>query len=618
MPLISQETIDKIRDNVRISDAFEWLGEHVNAKRTMAFCPFCSDKESRHPSCSIDDSKGLFYCFQCHRGGTIFTFVQEHEKCTFGEACEMLAKQFKIPIAYGGEIDEERESRKRHLYDVMERMNEIFVSQRGQDGFKEFVEQRHLSDEAIERFELGYSRYRFADAAVKRMLERFSEDDLVDAGLCYKRQDGKLMLFLLNRVTFPVRDMMGRIVAFGGRDVTGKSKSKYKNSPDTIIFKKGNVLYGLDKARTHISKARNAILCEGYMDTIALQTHGFPQTIGAMGTAITKRNMMYLAKMANTLYVSLDSDAAGVNAAMRTTKNMPESMSMDIRVVSIPRDVAKDPDEFFNERGRTSEDFEMLLDSAQPIFTFCVDTMLRQASDDIERLMSEPNGSVINSNRIRDTRMSCERLIADFIGDNWDKIDTPQRRELAESVALSMRSGKTYMDIISDWELAAHQVKSGASRRYDDAGDKVPQDRGFVFESSSTRNEDLLIGTLYYNPSVRGSIKNNIGIIDEAFTSPVRRSLFDKLNRVIADGKAPNDVQSVIDDNEANELSRIIMSKAIQERQSQLGESTVASLCNDIVRKHVKDELDSEMNKPDLNLDRIFELQEQLGKLQAQ
>ena len=173
------------------------------------------------------------------------------------------------------------------------------------------------------------------------------------------------------RWTVPIRSISGQLVAFGGRGVTGRSPAKYKNSPETELFKKGSVLYGMNVARREISRKKAAILCEGYMDTIALHQHGFPNAIGAMGTAVTMRNLTLLSRTADVLYVSLDADKAGVQAAGRIARNIPEGLRMDVRAIEMPLDVAKDPDEWFNQAGRTPEEYETLLRSATPIFLFC-------------------------------------------------------------------------------------------------------------------------------------------------------------------------------------------------------------------------------------------------------
>jgi DNA primase len=263
MAWIHQDTIDAVNNNVRISDVFTWLGERVTANNRMAWCPFCHDKTSSHPGCSIDNENGLYHCFVCHRGGNMFSFVREHEGCSFPEAVEMIANQFGIEVKYDeshGSVEDE--SRKKHLSAILERANEIFIAQRGQREFKEFVERRHLAEDAVEKFEIGFSAARFAAAAISRLQERFSDDDIVASGIAYRRSDGRIILHMQDRITIPTRSISGRLVAFGGRDVTGRSPAKYKNSPETELFRKGSVLYGMSLARREIARRKYAILCE--------------------------------------------------------------------------------------------------------------------------------------------------------------------------------------------------------------------------------------------------------------------------------------------------------------------------------------------------------------------
>lgn len=615
MAWIHQDTIDAVNNNVRMSDVFTWLGERVTANNRMAWCPFCHDKTSRHPGCSIDNENGLYHCFVCHRGGNMFSFVREHEGCSFPEAVEMIANQFGIEVKYDESHGSVRdESRKKHLSSILERANEIFIAQRGQREFKEFVANRHLTDDAVERFEIGFSAGRFAPAAISRLRERFSDDDIVASGIAYRREDGQVILHLQDRVTIPTRSISGQLVAFGGRDVTGRSPAKYKNSPETELFRKGSVLYGMNLARREIARRKYAILCEGYMDTIALQQHGFPNAIGAMGTAVTMWNLSLIARTADVLYVSLDADAAGVAAASRVAKNIPANLKMDVRALEMPLEVAKDPDEWFNQAGKTEEDYKELLRKALPIFLFCTNHMI----DDEVRRIDEGITSGDDA-MVRDARLQAESKVSDFMAQSWDKIDIDQRRSIAESFARRTRTAMTYDDILQQWRAEA-SAKLAGRRQSANSADTASRDMFDplrpTFSNAESRNEDLIIGALYYgNNETRATIKGRQDDVDGTFTSSVRRSVFEKLNKVIAEGKPAKAVQDSLDDNEMRELSRIITSPAVRDNRDSLGIATIEQVCDDLEHQALVTQIDQVSNSDDLDFELLFDLQDKLNAL---
>lgn len=614
MAWIHQDTIDAINNNVRISDVFTWLGERVTSNNRMAWCPFCHDKSSRHPGCSIDNENGLYHCFVCHRGGNIFSFVREHEGCSFPESVEMIAKQFKIDVKYDESKGNVRdESRKNHLSSVLERANEIFIAQRGQREFKEFVSRRHLTEDAVSKFEIGFSAARFANAAISRLRERFSDDDIVASGIAYRREDGQVVLHMQDRVTIPTRSIAGRLVAFGGRDVTGRSPAKYKNSPETELFRKGSVLYGMNLARREISRRKYAILCEGYMDTIALHQHGFPNAIGAMGTAVTMWNLELLARTADVLYVSLDADAAGIAAASRIARNIPEGMRMDVRAVEMPLSVAKDPDEWFNQAGKTEDDYKELLGKATPIFLFCANHMI---DDEVRRIDEATERG--DDGEVRNARLQAESKVSDLMVQSWEKIDIDQRRAIAESFARRTKTAMTYDDILEQWRAEA--AGKSSYRPVRQQGDMQGQGLDLMrptFTNAETRNEDMIIGALYYGTNeTRAVIKGRQDEVNGTLTSSVRQSIFQKLNRVIAEGKPPKAVQEGLSDTEMAELSRIITSPVVRDNRERLGTATIEQVCDDLAHKALVAQIDQMSNSDDLDFEALFDLQTALNELE--
>lgn len=618
MPRISNETVRKVKETAKISDLFESYGSRIRHKgtsRAMAFCPFCADFTSRTPGCSIDDDAGVFHCFVCGKGGDIITAVREHDDSTFNEAVETLAKQYNVPIKYDKGSDEEAESRKRRLSECLERANSIFIAQRGCPEFSSFVAKRNIPMSTVEEFGIGISRGVFWRKAVERLLETFTEDEVIGSGLCYRTDDGELVLRMRDRVTIPTYAANGRLIGFGGRDITGSAHAKYLNSPDTELFDKSLVLFGLDKAKGEIRKRKSVIVCEGYMDTIALQTHGFRNSVGAMGTAVGTRNLQFLSRTADTIYISLDADEAGTNAARRIIDNLPKGFPSDVKVVRIPRDVAKDPDEFFNQAGRTEGDFQALLDRAQPIHMFCIDRSIEKevraidaayaAVGDGEKMSDEVQLSVANA------RSEARRKATDLVAPLYSKLDAQSRKQMSDRLAESIRLVESYDDIDAEWRAAA----GGAERRREEKDFESRILRNGPISSSDTADEDSLIAALYWHPEIRQAIRDEIPDASAVLTSDTRRSIYAKLDGALSRGRTPSEATDTFNDQESSEFARIIAEPSVSGYKEEVGKSVVDGLSRKLRVKSLEHRLQeaSESTMPDLM--EILRLKQELSKI---
>ena len=618
MPKISQETIRKVKETAKISDLFESYGSRIRHKGTSharAFCPFCADFASRNPGCAIDDDAGFYHCFVCGRGGDVIDAVREHDDSTFNEAVETLAKQYNVPIKYDDGSNEEAESRKRRLSECLQRANEIFIAQRNCPDFSSFVAKRHLSKSAVDEFEFGISRGVFWKKAVERLLETFTEDEIVGCGLCYKTDEGELVLRMRDRVTIPIYAANDRLIGFGGRDITNKSPAKYLNSPDTDLFDKSFVLFGLNKAKREIRRRKSVIICEGYMDTIALQTHGFRNTVGAMGTAVGTRNLMFLSRTADTIYISLDADEAGTNAARRIIDNLPKGFSANVKVVRIPRNIAKDPDEFFNQAGRTEGDFQALLDSAQPIHMFCIDRVIEHevkaidaaysAVGDGEKMSDEVQLSVSNA------RDEARRKATDLVAPLYSKLDAQSRKQMADRLTESIRLVESYDDVDAEWRAAA----GGATRRKEEKDFESRIFRNGPISSSETEDEDSLIAALYWHPEIRQAVRDEIPDASAVLTSDTRRSIYAKLDGALSRGRTSAEATDAFNDQESAEFSRIISEPGVAGYKEDVGKNVVDGLSRKLKVKSLEHRLQevSESAIPDLM--EILRLKQELSKI---
>lgn len=618
MPQISKETIRKVKETAKISDLFESYGsriKHKGTSRARAFCPFCADFTSRNPGCAIDDDAGFFHCFVCGRGGDIIDAVREHDDSTFNEAVETLAKQYNVPIKYDDGNDEEVESRKRRLSECLKKANEIFIAQRNCPDFSSFVEKRHLTQSAIDEFEFGISRDIFWRKAVERLRETFTEDEIVGCGLCYKTDDGELVMRMRDRITIPIYAANNRLIGFGGRDITGHAPAKYLNSPDTALFDKSSVLFGMNKARKEIRRRKSVIICEGYMDTIALQMHGFGNAVGAMGTAVGTRNLRLLSRMADTIYISLDADEAGTNAARRIIDNLPKGFTADVKVVRIPRSIAKDPDEFFNQAGRTESDFQKLLDSAQPIHMFCIDRVIEQEVKTIDAAYSSVGKDEKMSDEVQITvsnaRAEARRKATNLVAPIYSKLDAQNRKQMADRLTESIRLVESYDDIDAEWRAASH----GAERRKEEKDFESRVLRNGPISSSETADEDSLIAALYWHPEIRQAIRDEIPDASSILTSDTRRAIYAKLDGALSKGRTPAEATDTFNNQESAEFARIIAEPSVEGYKEDVGKHVVDELSRKLKVKSLQHRLQEVSESPMPDLMEILRLKQELSKI---
>ena len=360
-----EELIEEVRTR---NDIVEVISGYVRLQKKgsnyFGLCPFHNEKS---PSFSVSPGKQMYYCFGGGAGGNVITFLMEYENQTFPEAVRTLAQRAGIALPEADDSKEARQadSRRAKLLEINKEAAKYFYYQlrteRGSVGM-EYLRKRELSDETMNHFGLGYANKYSNDLIQYLKSKGYSEDLIRDAGLCNVDEKHGMYDKFWNRVMFPIQDINHRVIGFGGR-VMGDGKPKYLNSPETEIFDKSRNLYGLNFART--SRKGNVILCEGYMDVIAMHQAGFTQAVASLGTAFTSGQASLLRRYANEILLSYDSDGAGVNAALRAIGILKEA-GMTGRVINL--EPYKDPDEFIKALG--GEEFQKRLDHAENSFFF--------------------------------------------------------------------------------------------------------------------------------------------------------------------------------------------------------------------------------------------------------
>lgn len=369
----SEEIIEEVARNNEIVDL---IGDyvHLNKKGNSYFglCPFHNEKT---PSFSVSREKQMFYCFGCGKGGNVYSFLMDYENYSFVEAVKFLAKRANIDLPEP-EVSEEVADRMRHkerLYEINNRAARYYYgvlkSQYGQNA-TQYLTDRGIQPEVVKKFGLGYATM-FRNNLKNYLQENgYQESDIADAGLLIVNKDKPSYDRFFNRIMFPIFDVHGRVIGFGGR-VMGDGLPKYLNTNETQIFDKSRNLYGLNLAKR--SRQPFLILVEGYIDVIALHQAGIDNAVASLGTALTGGHSNLLKRYVDEVIIAYDADQAGIAATLRA---IPILKSAGLRVRVLAMEEAKDPDEFIKQKGVDA--FKELLQRSMPGFMFEVQQLSKQ------------------------------------------------------------------------------------------------------------------------------------------------------------------------------------------------------------------------------------------------
>ncbi|MBQ3546590.1 MAG: DNA primase [Lachnospiraceae bacterium] len=372
----SDDLIEEIRSK---NDIVDVISSYVKLKKQGAtyfgLCPFHNEKS---PSFSVTPGKQMYYCFGCGEGGNVYSFIMKYENYTFIEAVKMLADKagVTLPETEYSEEEKRKADLKATLLDINKKAAMYFhhqlKSEKGQIGLRYFKE-RGLSDETIVRFGLGYSNKTSDDLYRYMKTFGYSDEILKESGLFSLTEKGSYDKFW-NRVMFPILDVNSRVIGFGGR-VMGEGEPKYLNSPETKIFEKSRNLYGMNYAR--VSRKTYLLICEGYMDVIALHDAGFNNAVAALGTAFTDNHAMLIKRYVKDVVLTFDSDAAGRKAALRAIPILKRA-GLNMKILDMKP--YKDPDEFIKNLG--AEEYQKRIDNAMNSFIF--EIMMMRENYDLE------------------------------------------------------------------------------------------------------------------------------------------------------------------------------------------------------------------------------------------
>ncbi len=397
---ISEEIIDQVRSSNDIVDVVSsYVKLRKRGKNFLGLCPFHQEKT---PSFTVSAEKQMYHCFGCHKGGNVFTFVMEHEKVAFAEAVRILASKVGIVIPEGPATEAQTEQE--HLHNACRFAGQVFhenltKTDEGR-GALEYFHNRGFSDDTIRTFGLGYSLQSWDGLLVRAQQEGISKDYLQKAGLVRLREDGSPYDYFRGRAMFPIFSTTAKVIGFGARKIREDDAvaGKYINSPETSIYNKSRVLFGLFHSKEAIRTEETAFMVEGYADLISLYQAGIQNVVASSGTALTEEQLQLLGRYSKTLILVYDADSAGSDATMRGV-DLALEQDFDVRVVRLPE--GEDPDTYVNKFG--AKEFRKIVGESTSFLDFKAQRFYQEGAFSTPERKAEAVRSIVKSiSRIRD------------------------------------------------------------------------------------------------------------------------------------------------------------------------------------------------------------------------
>ena len=580
----SEELIEEIRQRNDIVDVISgYVKLQKKGSSYFGLCPFHNEKS---PSFSVSRQKQMYYCFGCGAGGNVITFIMEYENYTFAEAVRLLAERAGVDIPeveYSKEAKEKADL-KATLLEINKLAAKYFYAQLKTEHAKHahtYLTRRGLSEDTITAFGLGYSN-KYSDDPYKYLKTKgYSDELLVKAGLISASEKGVYDKFW-NRVMFPIMDANNRVIGFGGR-VMGDGEPKYLNSPETEVFDKSRNLYGLNRART--SRKSYFLICEGYMDVIALHQAGFNNAVASLGTAFTPGHAALIKRYVNEVYLTFDSDGAGTKAALRALPILKEA---GITAKIIRMDPYKDPDEFIKNLG--AEAFEERINKARNGFLFSLEVLERDYD------MTSPEGKTSFFNEAAKRLTEFEEEI--------------ERNNYIEAVA-----EKYHISIDSLRRLVAKTaIKVGQATPATKPKQATSKERNK--EDGNLQSQKILLTWLIENEQIFKQIKKYISPQD--FTKELYQTVAELLYEQYEEGNLiPAKVMNHFTDEEEHREVASLFNTRIQKLETKAEQEKALKETIIRVKSHSVDEATRRLDPTDImGLQRIMEAKRYLQDLQ--
>src|SRR5215212_6460293 len=375
MARFTRDSVDRVKEAAEIVEIVSaYTDLQQRGQDYWGNCPF---HDERTPSFKVNPRDKLYYCFGCEASGDVFRFVEEKEGLDFAAAVESLAERYGVEPERENEDPraEEKRRRRARLWELVERTAKYYERYLWEapkaEKARAYLAERGLGEEVLRRFSVGMAPSAWDQVLTGSQRAGFKLDELQAAGLVQKGRQGGHYDRFRSRITFPIRDQRGRVLGFGARALRADSKPKYLNSPEGELYRKSHTLYGIDRARGPIAKARRAIVVEGYTDVLALHQAGVEEAVAIMGTAITPEQISMLAGLTESVVLALDADRAGADAMIRAQK-VAGGKSLELRVAAMPE--GEDPADML--KGESVDRFMKLVEEAIDLPSFRVDVAL--------------------------------------------------------------------------------------------------------------------------------------------------------------------------------------------------------------------------------------------------
>lgn len=566
--IISPEIIDDIKFRNPIEDV---ISSYVVLKRAGSnlngLCPFHSEKT---PSFTVFPSTQSFYCFGCGAGGDAISFVMRSENIDYISAIRLLAQRSGITLPEDIKTDGKKEIGRQRILDMNKEAAHFFHNclmdeKLGGEARKYLLEERQLSMSIVKRFGLGYAPNTFGSLHDHLKKIGYTDEEMVVGFLCGRSQKGTAYDYFRNRVIFPIVDTTGNVIAFGGR-VLDDSKPKYLNTSDTPAFKKSKNLFALNYAKNNCEKM--LILCEGYMDVIALHAAGFENAVATLGTAITSEQARLFSRYTKKVVISYDSDAAGQNAADKAFRLLQE-VGIDVRILKVSN--AKDPDEYIKKFGALS--FKTLLEGSKSKFEF-----------EVEKVLNKYNISETDE-KIKASKELCT-IISKYPSEIERELYCQKMSKLLEIPLLSIQK-----DVSAQVRKLNREIKRNETnelfRRTSGIGDRInPESAEFL---KANKIEEAILGLMQLQPShLKKCIEK---LSSDSFVTGLCKRVFLKMKECYEQtGKF--DLAFIENDFNVDEISRITKMLAERQKLNSNGDDVLDELIKSLnkEKENIKDE----------------------------
>ena len=567
--MISKETIEQV---IMRNDIESLIGSYVSLKRAgsnlKGLCPFHSEKT---PSFTVYPQDNSFYCFGCGAGGDAITFIRKRENLDYPDAVEFLANRAGITIV-NDERGSYRTSPKIDRARIFKMNTDAakYFHQRlfdktpdAQNALAYFTQKRGLSLATIKHFGLGFAPNSYNMFSKHMLSLGYTYDELVAGFLCGKSEErGTYYDAFRNRVMFPIIDISGNVIAFGGR-VLDNSTPKYKNSSDTPVFKKSRNLFALNFARH--SCQESLILCEGYMDVIAMHAAGFANAVATLGTAITAEQARIISRYTKKVIISYDSDEAGQKAAMRAVKLLSE-VGLDVVILKIPG--AKDPDEYIKNLG--ADKFRQVLNESKGRFEYSMDNILAKFN------------ITISAERVKALN-ELEKTISEIYSAAERDIHI---QTVSKTLGVDSKSIKTDVERIISKNIKEYKQKESQKMQQDSLGysDKVNTD--FIKAPAVAKNEEAVLGLLLLYPEHRKTVFEGARLTDADFFTDFNKKVFSYIESSYHRDDTMLDMNDAFTSDEVGRITKMKISRMqLTDNGADVLESCIQNLKSSIDKK---------------------------------